>query len=79
MRICFFHGSFNEKIIRFDLSTRKNEKRDFYIKHFNKFIEDHRMIKNVVRTQFAGAAGLTERVGKCKKEASRLLDIVYEY
>ena len=70
-----FSGCFNENIVRFDMSTRR-EKRNTYIVYFNRFIDDHRTISNAVRTQ---DAELAEKSKKCQKEASRLLDIVYSY
>ena len=70
-----FNGCFNEKVVRADLSTRR-EKRNAYIKYFNKFVEDHRTISNAVQSQ---DATLAEKSKKCQKEASRLLDIVYSY
>ena len=72
-----FNGCFNESIVRFDLSTRRNEKRDFYIESFNKLIDSHRTMLNVLFA--SGESNLIERINKCKNEASRLLDIVYEY
>ena len=70
-----FNGCFNESTIRADLSTRR-EKRDFYIESFNKFIDSHRTISNAVQTQ---DVALAEKSKKCQNEASRLLDIVYDY
>jgi hypothetical protein len=70
-----FEGYFSERVIRADLSTRR-EKRGFYIETFNKFVDDHRTIMNAVQGQDSALAAKSE---KCKKEASRLLDIVYEY
>ena len=70
-----FNGCFNESTVRFDLSTRR-EKRNAYIEYYNKFIDDHRAISNALQTL---DAALAEKSKKCQKEASRLLDIVYEY
>jgi len=70
-----FHGCFNERTVRADLSTRR-EKRDTYIEYFNKFIDSHRSMINAVQAQ---DAALVEKIKKCQKEASRLLDIVYDY
>jgi hypothetical protein len=70
-----FHGCFNEKTIRADLSFRR-EKKNFYIESYNKLIDDHRTISNALQIQ---DDALKERSRKCQKEASRLLDIVYEY
>ena len=70
-----FYGCFKESTVRADLSTRR-EKRNAYIEYFNKFIDDHRTISNAVQTQ---DAALAEKSKKCQNEASRLLDIVYEY
>ena len=72
-----FSGCFNEAIVRFDLSTRR-EKRDYYIEVFNKFIDDLRTISSSMEVQSRDAS-LAEKSKKCQKEASRLLDIVYEY
>jgi len=70
-----FSGCFNETTVRADLSTRR-EKRSKYIEYYNKFIDDHRTILNVVQTL---DTALAEKSRRCQKEASRLLDIVYEY
>ena len=72
-----FNGCFNESTVRFDLSTRR-EKRNFYIEAFNRYIDDHRAISSSMEIQSRDAA-LVEKSKKCQKEASRLLDIVYEY
>jgi len=70
-----FNGCFKESVVRFDLSTRR-EKRGFYIESFNSFIDVHRSISNSIQFQ---DAILAQKSKKCQKEASRLLDIVYEY
>ena len=72
-----FNGMFSEKTVRADLSARRNQKRDFYIQAFNKFIDDYRFVANTM--QSSGESELAQRSTKCKEEASRLLDIVYEY
>ena len=72
-----FNGCFNESTVRSDLSMRR-EKRNAYIEYFNKFIDDHRTISNSMEVQSQDSA-LAEKSKKCQKEASRLLDIVYEY
>ena len=72
-----FDGCFNEKVIRADLSMRR-EKRNFYIEAFNKFLDNHRTISTSIEVRLQDAS-LAERSKKCQNEASRLLDIVYEY
>ena len=74
-----FDGCFDEKVVRFDMSYRRAEKRDYYIQTYNKFIDDYRNILNVLKFDHASESGLIEKCTKCKKEASRLLDIVFEY
>ena len=80
-----FHGCFNERTVRADLSTRR-EKRDTYIEYFNKFIDGHRSMFNAVQSQDSAlekkikkCQKLAKKIKKCQKEASRLLDIVYDY
>lgn len=73
-----FIGCFCESTIRADLAFRR-EKRDYYIQAFNKFIDDHRDIINYMEMQQPTATDLIEKCRKCKKEASRLLDIVFSY
>ena len=72
-----FTGCFNESVIRSDLSIRR-EKRDFYIDSFNRYIDVLRTISNSMELRLQDAA-LAEKSKKCQKEASRLLDIIYEY
>lgn len=73
-----FRGCFSESVVRFDMSTRR-EKRDYYIQAFNKFIDEHRILINVLRFHQDRDLNLIEKSKKCKNEASRLLDIVFEY
>lgn len=74
-----FEGCFSEKRVRFDLSTRRNVKRDQYIQYFNKFMDDHRNIIILLERQPSRDTELIEKSKKCKNEADRLLDIVYSY
>ena len=71
-----FGGCFKESLVRFNMSTRRNVKRDFYIEAFNEFIDCNRTISNAIQIK---DAALIERSKKCQNEASRLLDIVYCY
>jgi hypothetical protein len=70
-----FNGFFSERTIRADLSARR-EKRNFYIEVMNRFIDDHMTIANAMQFQDSNIA---EKSKKCKNEASRLLDIIYDY
>jgi len=70
-----FNGCFSERIVRADLSTRR-EKRNKYIEYYNKFIDDHRTLSNTLQNI---DASLAVKSKQCQKEASRLLDIVYSY
>lgn len=72
-----FDGCFSENTLRASLSFER-EKRDFYKKSYNKYIDLNRTISSSVEVR-SQAADLAERSKKCQKEASRLLDIVYEY
>jgi len=76
--VALFSGSFCEKILCQDLSMRRS-KRDKYIEYYNRFISDHRNIISMLQSQQSWDMNLIEKCKKCKNEASRLLDIVYEY
>ena len=73
-----FEGIFSEKFIRTELVLRRN-KRDFYFGFYNKIIDNHRIIKNSFELRQLLDEELLEISEKCKKEASRLLDIVFSY
>ena len=73
-----FSGYFCERVLRQDLSTRRS-KQGKYIEYYNRFIDNHRDIINMVQTLRSWDTVLIEKSKRCKSEASRLLDIVYEY
>jgi len=73
-----FSGCFSERVLRHDFSYGRS-KRDKYIEYYNQFITNHRGFINMVRMHRSWDTDLIEKCKKCKNEASRLLDIVYEY